>query len=196
MAVFDDVMVPWSGVSSTAMRRCATGCYDRTGAMPQVMHQFSTKNLAKSGFMMGLAFAIAKSTNIDQHLHVQGMLAELIQFTEFCRACLRASEADAAAERGRRGSPASDAAVDGAHDVRQDVPAHVRDRADAGRRRAGSGAVVSARCKARSGRMWRPISRLPMPGAQSANRAVPAGVRRGSVFVFRAPAALRTILFG
>jgi 4-hydroxyphenylacetate 3-monooxygenase len=64
--------------------------------MPQIMHQFSTKNLAKSEFMMGLAFAIAKATNIDQHLHVQGMLAELIQYTEFCRACLRASEADAA----------------------------------------------------------------------------------------------------
>src|SRR4029079_14920286 len=41
-------------------------------------------------------FAIAKSTNIDQHLHVQNMWAELIQFSEFCRACLRASEADAA----------------------------------------------------------------------------------------------------
>jgi 4-hydroxyphenylacetate 3-monooxygenase len=60
------------------------------------MHQFSTKNWAKSEFMMGLAFAIAKSTNIDQHLHVQGMLAELIQYTEFCRASIRASEADAA----------------------------------------------------------------------------------------------------
>jgi hypothetical protein len=46
--------------------------------------------------MMGLAFAVAKSTNIEQHLHVQGMLAELIQYAEFCRACLRASEADAA----------------------------------------------------------------------------------------------------
>src|SRR4029077_11244368 len=46
--------------------------------------------------MMGLAFAIAKSTNIDQHLHVQGMVAEFIQCTEFCRASIRASEADAA----------------------------------------------------------------------------------------------------
>jgi 4-hydroxyphenylacetate 3-monooxygenase len=72
------------------------GLYNRTGIMPQVMHQFSTKNLAKAEFMMGLAFAVAKSTNIDQHLHVQGMLAELIQYAEFCRACLRASEGDAA----------------------------------------------------------------------------------------------------
>ena len=59
------------------------------------MHQFVTKNLAKSEFMMGLGFTIAKTTNIDQHLHVQNMLAELIQFAEFNRACLRASEVDA-----------------------------------------------------------------------------------------------------
>jgi 4-hydroxyphenylacetate 3-hydroxylase C terminal len=38
----------------------------------------------------------AKTTNIDQHLHVQGMLAELFQYTEFCPTCVRASEADAA----------------------------------------------------------------------------------------------------
>jgi 4-hydroxyphenylacetate 3-monooxygenase len=45
---------------------------------------------------MALGFAIARSTNIDVHLHVQGMLAELIQHAEFVRACIRASEADAA----------------------------------------------------------------------------------------------------
>src|SRR5207244_696662 len=66
------------------------------GIMPQIMHQFATKNWANAEFMMGLAFAVARTTNIDQHLHVQGMLAELIQYTEFSRACLRASEADAA----------------------------------------------------------------------------------------------------
>jgi 4-hydroxyphenylacetate 3-monooxygenase len=72
------------------------GLFQRTGAMPQVMHQTSTKNLAKAEFMMALGLAIARSTNIDAHLHVQGMLAELIQHTEFVRSCIRASEADAA----------------------------------------------------------------------------------------------------
>src|SRR5437763_1592353 len=38
---------------------------------------------------------MARSTKIDGHLLVQGMLAELIQFTEFVRSCLRASEVDA-----------------------------------------------------------------------------------------------------
>jgi 4-hydroxyphenylacetate 3-monooxygenase len=95
MAIFDDVLVPWERVFIHRDAELCNGLYNRTGIMPQIMHQFSTKNWAKSEFMMGLAFAIAKSTNIDQHLHVQGMLAELIQCTEFCRACIRASEADA-----------------------------------------------------------------------------------------------------
>src|SRR6516225_8001035 len=96
MVIFDDVLVPWERVFIHRDPELCNGLYNRTGIMPQIMHQFSTKNLAKAEFMMGLAFAIAKSTNIDQHLHVQGMLAELIQHAEFCRACLRASEADAA----------------------------------------------------------------------------------------------------
>jgi 4-hydroxyphenylacetate 3-monooxygenase len=96
MVVFDNVLVPWERVFIHRDAEMCNGLYNRTGAMPHVMHQFSTKNLAKAEFMMALGFAIAKSTNIDQHLHVQGMLAELIQFSEFCRACLRASEADAA----------------------------------------------------------------------------------------------------
>jgi 4-hydroxyphenylacetate 3-monooxygenase len=95
MVIFDDVLVPWKRVFIHRDPELCNGLYNRTSIMPQIMHQFSTKNLAKAEFMMGLGFAIAKSTNIDQHLQVQGMLAELIQFTEFSRACLRASEADA-----------------------------------------------------------------------------------------------------
>ena len=96
MVVFDDVLVPWERMFIHRDAEMCNGVHNRTGAAPQVMHQFSTKNLAKSEFMMGLGFALAKATNIDQHLHVQNMLAELIQFTEFTRSCLRASEVDAA----------------------------------------------------------------------------------------------------
>jgi 4-hydroxyphenylacetate 3-monooxygenase len=96
MVVFDNVLVPWERMFIHRDPEMCNGLYNRTGVMPQVMHQFSTKNLAKAEFMMGLGFALAKATNIDQHLHVQNMLAELIQFSEFTRACLRASEVDAA----------------------------------------------------------------------------------------------------
>jgi 4-hydroxyphenylacetate 3-monooxygenase len=96
MAVFDNVLVPWERVFIHRDAAMCNGLYNRTGAYAQVMHQFSVKNLAKSEFMRDLAIAIARSTNIDQHLHVQNMLAELIQYAAFCHACLRASEADAA----------------------------------------------------------------------------------------------------
>jgi 4-hydroxyphenylacetate 3-monooxygenase len=95
MVIFDNVLVPWERVFIHRDVDMCNGLYNRTGAMPQIMHQFSTKNLAKAEFMMAVAFAMAAATKIDAHLHVQGMLAELIQFTEFVRACLRASEADA-----------------------------------------------------------------------------------------------------
>jgi 4-hydroxyphenylacetate 3-monooxygenase len=96
MVIFDDVLVPWERVFIYRDADMCNGLYNRTGAMPQVMHQFSTKNLAKAEFMMALALAIARSTKIDAHLHVQGMLAEMIETTELVRACLRASEVDAA----------------------------------------------------------------------------------------------------
>src|SRR5216683_1471337 len=96
LAVFDDVLVPWERFFIHRDPEMCNGLFQRTGAMPQVMHQTSVKNLAKAEFMMALGFAIARSTNIDAHLHVQGMLAELIQHAEFVRSCIRASEADAA----------------------------------------------------------------------------------------------------
>ena len=96
MAVFDNVLVPWERVFIHRDPELCNGLFNRTGAMSQVMHQTSTKNLAKAEYMMALGFAIARSTNIDAHLHVQGLLAELIQHAEFVRSCIRASEADAA----------------------------------------------------------------------------------------------------
>src|SRR5947199_1171169 len=96
LAVFDDVLVPWDRVFIHRDPEMCNGLFQRTQAMPQIMHQTATKNLAKAEFMLALGCAIARSTNIDAHLHVQGMLAELIQHAEFVRACIRASEADAA----------------------------------------------------------------------------------------------------
>src|SRR5262252_7818282 len=59
MVIFDDVLVPWERVFIHRDPELCNGLYNRTGIMPQIMHQFSTKNFAKAEFMMGLAFAIA-----------------------------------------------------------------------------------------------------------------------------------------
>ena len=107
MVIFDNVLVPWERVFIHRDVEMCNGLYNRTGAMPQIMHQFCTKNLAKAEFMMAVAFAMARTTKIDAHLHVQGMLAELIQFSEFVRACLRASEVDAKANANGVMTPAA-----------------------------------------------------------------------------------------
>jgi len=99
MVVFDDVLVPWERTFVYRDVAMCNGLFNRTGAMEHVMHQFSTKNLAKAEFMMGLAFRLAESTNVDQFLHVQNMLSELIVFAEQTRAALIASEVQAEPDR-------------------------------------------------------------------------------------------------
>ncbi len=47
MVIFDDVLVPWERVFVHRDAAMCNGLYDRTGTMPQVMHQFGTKNLAR-----------------------------------------------------------------------------------------------------------------------------------------------------
>lgn len=95
VVVFDDVLIPWENTFVYRDVEMTNGLFPRTGTMYHMAHQFSTKNLAKAEFMMGLGFAIAQSTKIDAHLHVQNLLAEMINYTEFVRACLVASEANA-----------------------------------------------------------------------------------------------------
>lgn len=107
MVIFDDVVVPWDRTFVYSDVAMCNGLFNRTGTMEQVMHQFSVKNLAKSEFMMGLALRLAESTNVDQFLHVQGMLSELIVFTEQVRAALVASEALSAPDEFGAHRPAS-----------------------------------------------------------------------------------------
>ena len=95
MVIFDDVLVPWERVFIHRDVAVFNSIYQHTQAHTQMAHQYSVKDWSKAEFIMGLGLALAKSTNIDVHLHVQGMLAELINTTEFMRATVIASEAEA-----------------------------------------------------------------------------------------------------
>ena len=95
MVIFDEVLVPWERVFIHRDIEACNALYSRTSAGIHMAHQFSTKNLAKAEFMMGLAFALVRTTNIDTHQHIQGLLAELINTTEVVKSCLIASEVGA-----------------------------------------------------------------------------------------------------
>jgi 4-hydroxyphenylacetate 3-monooxygenase len=96
MIVFDDVLVPWERVFVYRDIDIFNAIYRRTGASAPMAHQFVTKDLAKAEFMMALAFALVKTTKVDEFQHIQGLLAELINNTEVIRSCILASEMEGA----------------------------------------------------------------------------------------------------
>lgn len=96
MVVFDDVLVPWERVFIYRDVEVFNTLYHRTGALAPMAHQFVTKDLAKAEFMMALAFALVRTTKVDEFQHIQGGLAELINHTEVIRSCLVAAETEAA----------------------------------------------------------------------------------------------------
>lgn len=99
IAVFDNVAVPWERVFLCGdVARC-NALYAETGALVHMMHQSVVRNAAKSEFLLGLAARIAEVSDAMALQHVRGGLAEMITTTETMRACLRAAEADAAADR-------------------------------------------------------------------------------------------------
>ena len=95
MVIFDDVLVPWERVFIYRDIEIHNTIYARTDARTPMAHQFVVKDLAKAEFMMALAMTLARSTKVDEFLHIQGMLTELINDVEVIRSCILASEAEA-----------------------------------------------------------------------------------------------------
>jgi 4-hydroxyphenylacetate 3-monooxygenase len=99
VVIFDHVTVPWERVFLCAdIARC-NALFDETNAVVNIMHQVAVRDVVKSEFMLGLAAKIAEVSDAMSLPHVRERLAEMITTTETMRACLRASEADAAADR-------------------------------------------------------------------------------------------------
>lgn len=95
VVVFKDAFVPWERVFLYRDVIACNSVYPRTFSGAQTATQSAVRALAKTEFMLGLALRIARSTKIDEHLHVQGMLAEMIVFRENIKAVIAASEAGA-----------------------------------------------------------------------------------------------------
>ncbi|HJU28243.1 MAG TPA: 4-hydroxyphenylacetate 3-hydroxylase C-terminal domain-containing protein, partial [Candidatus Binataceae bacterium] len=99
VAVFDGVTVPWERVFLCGdVARC-NALYAETGAVVNMMHQVVVKNAVKAEFVLGLAAKIAEISDAMSLPHVRDRLAEMIITAELMRSCLRAAEADAAADK-------------------------------------------------------------------------------------------------
>jgi len=99
LVIFDNVTVPWDRVFLCGdVARC-NALYAETGAVVNMMHQVAVKNAVKAEFMLGLAAKIAEVSDAMSLPHVRERLAEMIITAELMRSCLRAAEADAAADK-------------------------------------------------------------------------------------------------
>jgi 4-hydroxyphenylacetate 3-monooxygenase len=96
VVVFDEAFVPWERVFLYRNVEAANGVHPKTLAGPHTATQSAVRALAKTEFMLAVALRVARSTKIDEHLHVQGMLSEIMVFRETLRSVITASEANAA----------------------------------------------------------------------------------------------------
>jgi len=95
VVVFDNAFVPWERVFLYRNVEACNQVHAKTQSGPHAATQSAVRALAKTEFMLALALRMARSTKIDEHLHVQGMLSEIMVFRETLRAALTASEANA-----------------------------------------------------------------------------------------------------
>ena len=95
VAIFQDVLVPWERVFIARDVRLCSEVFRATNTFAHAIHQFMTKNLIKAEFVLGVATLMTQTIKIDQHLHVQTMLGEMVDAVETAWAYLRAAEVDA-----------------------------------------------------------------------------------------------------
>ena len=70
MVLFDNVLVPWERTFIYRDIEAYNAAQRRTHTHTHTSHQFATKDLAKAEFMRDLAITVARSTNVDQFLHI------------------------------------------------------------------------------------------------------------------------------
>ena len=103
---FDDVLVPWERVFLLGDVELCNNMAMSTGQYAHSGHQVVTKNVAKCEFMLGLANLMVETLGSGQNPQVQQMIAEIIEYMEVTKACLRTAEADATIDRWGTMSPA------------------------------------------------------------------------------------------
>jgi 4-hydroxyphenylacetate 3-monooxygenase len=95
LVVFDDVLVPWERVFLYNSVELVNGLFRDTQAIAHLMHQFTTRMLAKSEFVLGVAILVAETIAVDGFPQVQERLAEIINDVEMLRACVDSAERNA-----------------------------------------------------------------------------------------------------
>jgi 4-hydroxyphenylacetate 3-monooxygenase len=99
LVVFDDVLVPWNRVFFHDDLSLPQKLYAESSFFPLVLHQVTTRRLAKLEFLLGLAQLLVEAIQIQEYEHVQGKISEIIISLETLQALLQASELNAKSDK-------------------------------------------------------------------------------------------------
>ncbi len=108
LVICHNVLVPWERVFLKGDMELCNNLWRETHTFLHVIHQFMAKNLAKAEFVLGVASLVAETIGIEEFLHVQDMLGEMVNSVETIRAYLRAAEVDAVPAEGGTVAPNPD----------------------------------------------------------------------------------------
>src|SRR5918911_5059538 len=95
-AVFERVLVPWERVFLYGEQSYCAAVFRDTDAFTHSIHQVMAKNWPKAEFVLGVATMMAEAIGVNEFLHVQRLLGEILHRMIAVRAFVRAAEADAA----------------------------------------------------------------------------------------------------
>jgi len=104
-AIFDRVLIPWERVFLYGEQAYCAALFRDTDAFSHSLHQVLSKNWAKAEFVLGVATLMAEAIGVNEFLHVQRMLGEILHAMLTIRAFVRTAEADAAPGGGGVWSP-------------------------------------------------------------------------------------------
>src|SRR5581483_7330528 len=94
VAIFHEVLVPWERVFLRGDPALCNALFRTTPAFVHGIHQFTTKNLAKAEFVLGVASMVAEAIGRTELPAYQQMLGEMVDAIMTLRAYLRAAAVD------------------------------------------------------------------------------------------------------
>jgi 4-hydroxyphenylacetate 3-monooxygenase len=92
---FDDVFIPWERVLLYGHSETVLTLRANKTANSLAFHQNIVRYVAKLEFVTGIAFAVAESIGVNEYLHVQEKLGELLTQIDTMKALVIASEVQA-----------------------------------------------------------------------------------------------------
>lgn len=100
IVVFDNVLIPWERVFYYDNVPISNNFMKSSSFLPFTLHQVTSRQIVKTGFILGIVQSIIATINIEEYQHVQEKASEIIIALETLKALVLKSEVEAKIDSG------------------------------------------------------------------------------------------------